>query len=111
MTILQYYTLQHIKIAEHDCEILFTDGQFKSGLTNITYHYRSWDDLICKSSNIVYDVECPLCVLMYVDETKGQLNKRISGHRFEVIQCANKVFYKQFNPLDHFHFVFQGTDP
>ena len=55
------------------CKILIKETQFASGLTNKSYHKRSWDDLSCKSSNVVYGVECLLCGLLYVGETKGQL--------------------------------------
>ena len=53
------------------CKILIKETQFTSGLTNNTYHTRSWDDLNCKSSNVVYGVECSLCGLIYVGEEKG----------------------------------------
>ena len=83
------------------CQILIKDTQFMSGLTNKTYHTRSWDDLICKSSNVVDGVEYSLCGLIYVCETKGQLRIIMSGHRFEVNHGGNPLLYEHFNLLDH----------
>ena len=83
------------------CKVLIKETQFTSGLTNKTYHTRSWDDLSCKSSNVVYGVECSLCGLIYVGETKGQLFNRLSGHRYEINHGSNQVFYQHFNLPDH----------
>ena len=60
------------------CKILIKETRFTSGLTNKTYHTRSWDYLNCKSSNAVYGVECSLCGLIYVKQTKGHLRHRMS---------------------------------
>ena len=83
------------------CKILIKETQFTSGLTNKTYHTRSLDDLSCKSSNVVYGVECSLCGLIYVGETKGQLRNRISGHRYEINHGSNQLLYQHFNLPDH----------
>ena len=71
------------------------------GLTNKTHHARSWDHLICKSSNVVYAVECSLYGLMYVGETKWQLRTIMSGHRFEVNHGGNQLLYQHFNLPDN----------
>jgi len=41
------------------------------------YFTRSYGDLHCKLANVVYGLECNLCGLAYVDETKGKLHKSI----------------------------------
>ena len=61
--------------------ILITDTTFSSNLTKKSYHTRSYDDLNCKSENVVYGLECNLCRLVYVGETKGRLNKRMNGQQ------------------------------
>ena len=73
------------------------ETQFTSGLNNETYHTRSWDDLNCKSSNFVCDVECSLCGLKNVGETKGHLLNRMSGHRYEINHGSNLLIYQHFN--------------
>ena len=61
--------------------ILITDAHFTSNLTNKKYFTRSYDDLNCKSANVVYGLEYNLCGLVYVGETKVKLHKRICSHR------------------------------
>jgi len=39
-----------------------------------------YDDLNCKSVNIVHGLECNLRGLVYVCETKGKLHKGIHSH-------------------------------
>ena len=36
-----------------------------------------------------------------VGETKGSLNKRMSGHRFEINNEGHQLLYKHFNSPDH----------
>ena len=83
------------------CNILITEPQFKSCLTNNNYHTHGYEHLNCKSSNVVYGIECDLCGLIYVGETMGQLNKRISGHRFQINHGGNQLIYQHFNQPDH----------
>ena len=83
------------------CSILITDTEFKSNLTNKTYRTQSFDNLNCKSSNIIYGIECNLCGLIYVGETMDALNKRISGHRFEINHGGKQLLYQHFNQKDH----------
>ena len=83
------------------CNILITDNTFTSNLTKKTYRTRSFDDLSCKSSNIIYGLECSLCGLLYVGETKGQLNKRMNGHRSQINLKSNQLLYSHFNQPGH----------
>jgi hypothetical protein len=59
------------------------------------------ENLTWKISNVVYGIECTLCGLIYVGETKGSLNKRMSGHRFEINNGGQQLLYKHFNSQDH----------
>ena len=82
--------------------ILITETHFTSNLTNTNYFTRrSYDDLNCKSANVVYGLECILCGLVYVGETKGKLHKRICGHRSGIINIVNNIIYQHFNQPDH----------
>jgi len=38
---------------------------------------------------------------LYVDENKGQLNKRINGHRSEINHAGNQILYQHFNHPNH----------
>ena len=35
----------------------------------------------CKTENSIYPLECAICGLQYIGETKQQLSKRLNGHR------------------------------
>ena len=83
------------------CDILITDTSFTSNLTGQSFYTKTWENLNCKSSNVVYGIECNLCGLIYVGETKGSLNKRISGHRFQINHGGQQLLYKHFNSPDH----------
>jgi hypothetical protein len=83
------------------CNILITETNFTSNLTNKNYFTRSYDDLNCKSANVVYGLECNLCGLVYVGVTKGKLHKRICGHRSSIINNVNNIVYQHFNQPDH----------
>ena len=67
------------------CNILITYTTFASNLTNTNYFTRTYDNLNCKSDNVIYGLECNLCGLAYVGETKGKLYKRICDHRSGII--------------------------
>ena len=82
------------------CNILITDVHNTSNLTNKSYVTRSYDDLNCKSANVVYWLECILCGLVHVGETKDKLHKRICGHRSGNIN-VNDILYQHFNQPDH----------
>ena len=100
-------TEQHCTISQcktkncKTCAILITDTYFTSDLTKKTFNTRSYDDLNCKSTNIVYGLECNLCGLIYVGETKGRLNKRICGHRSGINNNLFPTVYHHFNQPDH----------
>ena len=83
------------------CSILGTNSNFTSSLTNKSYCTRAFDDINCKTCNVVYGITCSHCGLIYVGETKGQLNKRISGHRFQILNNGGQLLYQHFNLPDH----------
>ena len=83
------------------CNILITDNSFSSNLTKPSFSTHSFENLSCKSYNIVYAIECTLCGLIYVGETKGELRKRMNGHRSQINNGGNQLLYRHFNLPDH----------
>ena len=83
------------------CNILVTDNSFSSNFTNCSFSTHSFGNLSCRSYNVVYAIECTLCGLIYVGETKGQLRSRMNGHRFQINHAGNQLLYKHFNLPDH----------
>jgi hypothetical protein len=83
------------------CDILITKNYFKSNLTNQVFYAKTGENPTCQSSNVVYGIDCTLCGLIYIRETKGSLNKRMSGHRFEINNGGQQLLYKHFNSPDH----------
>ena len=61
--------------------MLITDTFLNSNLTRKekSYNIRSYDDLTCKSTNVVYGLERNLYGLIYVGNSKGRLNTRMCG--------------------------------
>ena len=82
------------------CDVLYTGSSFTS-LTKKSYHTRSFDDINCKTSNVIYGITCSHCGLIYVGETKGQLNKRISGHRYQIVNNGKQLLYQHFDLPNH----------
>jgi hypothetical protein len=70
--------------------VLITGNYFKSNLNNHVLYTKTGENLTRKSSNVVYGIECTLCG----GETKGSLNKRMSGHRFEIDNGGQQLPYK-----------------
>ena len=58
------------------CDILITDTHFQSNLTTKNHNTHSHEDLNCTASNIVYGIECTLCGLINLGETRKRLNFR-----------------------------------
>jgi hypothetical protein len=57
-------TEQHCIISEcgslkcMTCKMLIIDAYFTSNLTKMSYNTRSYDDLTCRLTNVVYGLEC-----------------------------------------------------
>ena len=64
--------------------ILDTSGSFTSSLTINSYCTPIFEDLNCKTFNLIYDIVCSLCGLIYVGDSQSHLNKCISSHRFQI---------------------------
>ena len=81
--------------------ILDTSGSFTSSLAYKSYCTQGFEDINCKTSYLIYGRLCSLCGLIYVGGTKCQLNKRISGHRFQTDDNGGQLLHRHFNQPDH----------
>ena len=54
------------------CNILITDNSFSSNFTKHSFSTQSFENLSCRSYNLVYTIECTRCGLIYVGVTKDQ---------------------------------------
>ena len=75
------------------CNILITGNSFSSNLTKRSFSTHSFENLSCKSYNVVYAIECALCGLIYVGESKGELRKRMNGHRSSINTGGTETSY------------------
>ena len=84
---------------------LQTDGRFEKRRPHhwcLKYVlYVTWTFVNLTADNVVYAIECTLCGLIYVGETKGELRKRMNGHRSQINNGGNQLLYRHFNLPDH----------
>ena len=83
------------------CTVLITDTSFSSNFSKRSFTTHSFDNLSCKSANLLYVIACGLCGLIYVGETKGQLRSRMNGHRFQINHGGSRLLHRHFNLPDH----------
>ena len=71
------------------CPILVTTDTFSSSVTG--EHFKLKLSASCKTSNIIYLIQCRRCGLQYVGETGQPLHNRMNGHRFNITHgCINE---------------------
>ena len=78
-----------------------TDHSFSNYLTKRSFSTHIFEDLSCKSYNIVNVIECTLCGLIYVWETKEELRKRMKSLRCQINNRSNHLLYRHFYLHDH----------
>ena len=71
------------------CLILKTTSVFTSKATGERFTVKIHAS--CKTSNIVYLIECRRCGLQYVGESEQALHKRLNGHRFDITRGRTEV--------------------
>ena len=64
------------------CPILVTTDMFTSSVTGERFNLKLRAS--CKTSNIIYLIQCRRCGLQYVGETGQPLHYRMNGHRFDI---------------------------
>ena len=73
---------------------------FKSTITN--ERFRARVDATCKTSNVVYLIECTKCSKQYVGETENPLHLRMNGHRSDYYRkLPDKPVAVHFNTVGH----------
>ena len=64
------------------CPIVMTNDKFASHTTGQRYKVKGHSS--CKSSNVIYLIECKKCGCQDVGEIGQPLHCRINGHRFDI---------------------------
>ena len=64
------------------CRHIQPSSTFQCKTTRKTY--KIFCSVNCKSSNVIYLLECAVCGLQYVGESKQQFNRRLNGHRSDL---------------------------
>ena len=83
------------------CGMLITSPEFTSNLTGKTYYTKSFDSLDCSTKNVIYGIECALCGLLYVGETRQALRSRMNQHRYDARDPKYRILYNHFNQPGH----------
>ena len=81
------------------CNQFITNQSFKSNLTGKEYKTTTYDKLSCGSSNIIYEIHCINCGLVYVSETGRSLRSRMNGHRSAIKKGG---LHRHFHQPNHF---------
>ena len=55
----------------------------------------------CKSANIIYILECSVCGLQYIGESKHPFHKRMNGHRSDLTKKQFLPVCQHFGLSDH----------
>ena len=79
------------------CDMLITSPEFTSNLTGKTYYTKSFDPLDCSTKNVIYGIECTLCGLLYVGETRQTLRSRMNQHRYDARDPKYRILYNHFS--------------
>ena len=85
----------------HTCNIFINDQSFKSNLTGREYKTISYDRLSCGSTNVIYEIHCVHCGLVYVGETGRSLRSRMNGHRSAIKKGGQSLLHRHFHQPDH----------
>jgi hypothetical protein len=51
----------------------------------------------------IYDIECTVCGLLYVGETRQTLRSRMNQHRYDAKDPKYRILYNHFNQPGHDH--------
>ena len=81
------------------CSTLLTTNTFTSKTTGRSYLMRC--SATCKSSNIIYLIQCRKCGCQYVGETEQALNERMNSHRTDIRHKAEKPVAIHLNTTGH----------
>ena len=77
--------------------MLITSPEFTSNLPGKTYYTKSFEPLDCSTKNVIQGIECTLCGLLYVVETRQTLRSRMNQHRYDAKYPKYRILYNHFN--------------
>ena len=80
-------------------QITNTNNTFKSSVTG--KEYKIFHNVNCKSTYLIYLMECKLCNKQYVGKSEWQLNRRINLHRNDVWRTEGPPCDKHFQKKNH----------
>lgn len=82
------------------CPMLLPTDCITSPITGITHQIKV--AATCKTTNVVYVIQCQRCSQQYVGETEQALHERINSHRSDVrLKKLEKPVAAHFNSLNH----------
>ena len=82
------------------CVHIKSGNRFRSATTGEEFRVKATAD--CRTSNVVYLIECSRCSIQYVGETENALRIRLTGHRSDIHhRRLDRPVAKHFNLLDH----------
>lgn len=82
------------------CPILFSSEIITSHSNGSSHQIRT--PSTCKSSNVIYVIQCRKCGLQYVGETGQSLNQRMNSHRSDIKKVAeDKPISQHYNLPNH----------
>ena len=76
-----------------------SSSTFASKVTN--KQFKIFSTVNCKSSNVIYILECSVCGLQYVGESKQPFHKRLNGHRSDLTKKVFLPVSQHFRLPDH----------
>ena len=85
----------------HRCNIFINDESFKCNLTGKEYKTISYDRLSCGSTNVIHEIYCVHCGLVYAGESGRSLRSRMNDHRSAIKKGGQGLFHRRFHQPDH----------
>ena len=89
-----------MKVVNFDTRSLWRHFDFQS------FWYKIFCNVNCKTPNVVYLLDCHLCVSQYAGESVQPFNKRLNGHLSDLTKKtllpASQHFVSQGHSLDDF---------
>ena len=82
------------------CPLMNREGRMKS--TSLGIEFACKKNITCRSSNLIYCIQCKRCKIQYVGETRTTLMKRMQGHRDRIERrVLSDDVGKHFNTNNH----------
>ena len=90
------HAIQHVAFAVNN-----VFQQQHSKVIKLTKRLKSTIRVNCKSSFVIYLLECYICNIQYVGKSETPFNIRLHNHRKDVKNTNAIPAYKHFNRHDH----------